>query len=97
MDTIEDLEIGLDKIDLSAIDANTAFGGDQAFILRLDAATFSGKRGELLAITTAQYDAGGVVRQAVQLYGDIDGDRSADFRLEVHTVGGVLSAADFVL
>jgi pectate lyase len=75
-----------DVIDLSQVDARSNSGGDQAFTWIGDR-DFTGKAGEL---------------RAVEVYGDtrvdadIDGDRRADFQIEMaghHS----LSASDFIL
>jgi Ca2+-binding RTX toxin-like protein len=66
-DLILDLDAG-DHIDLSAIDADTAAAGDQAFHL-VDA--FGHQAGELVV----SYDAG---RDRTTISGDLDGDARAD-------------------
>ncbi len=73
-----------DKIDLSAIDANTSAAGDNAFVL---AASFTHTKGQL--ISTAK--TGGYLVQ-----GDVNGDGLADFALFVHAATP-LTAADFIL
>jgi hypothetical protein len=73
--------VEMDKIDLSAIDANTAIAGNQAFSY-IGAAAFSGAAGEL-------HFAGGFVE------GDINGDTIADFKISVGVPA--LAAGDFVL
>jgi len=79
-DTITDLMQG-DKIDLSAIDANSQQAGDQAFSF-LNGNAFSGNGGELY------YSAG-------TLYGDIDGNLSYDFAITLS--GFVPHESDFIL
>ena len=69
-DTISDIELRKDRIDLSAIDANTTVSGDQAFSF-IDSQAFSAA-GQL----RVQLDADGLY-----LLGDIDGDGEADFEL----------------
>lgn len=66
-DLITDLESG-DSIDLSAIDADTTTGGDQAFAL---VGGFTGHAAEL----TLTYDSGA---DETLLRGDVDGDGQAD-------------------
>jgi beta-glucanase (GH16 family) len=73
-----------DKIDLSAIDANTAHAGDDAFKL-VD--WFTKTPGQLVEKIR---DDGYLVQ------GDVNGDGVADFTIYVHTTGS-LSAGDFVL
>ena len=71
-----------DIIDLSAIDANTRSGGNQAFDF-IGGQRFSGDAGEL------RFKNG-------ILQGDVNGDRRADFSLHVEDVGR-LFASDFDL
>ncbi|HEX8262335.1 MAG TPA: hypothetical protein VF547_05620, partial [Allosphingosinicella sp.] len=75
-----------DKISLSAIDANTLVGGNQAFSF-IGAAAFSGVAGQLRYSTS-----GG----ATFVSGDVNGDSVADFQIEL---SGILApvASDFVL
>jgi serralysin len=81
-DTIKDFVRGQDRIDLSAIDANTMAGGNQSFLF-VGQSAFSGKAGQL------SY-SGGV------LSGDLNGDKVADF--EVNVSGHmVLAKGDFHL
>ena len=70
-----------DRICLSGIDANTTVAGNQAFTY-IGAAAFTGVAGQLNYI-------GGFVQ------GDTNGDRVADFRIEVNAFS--LSATDFLL
>ena len=74
-----------DRIDLSAIDAAAALGGNQAFHL----------------ITTAFQGIGGELRLVAQgsnlkVMGDIDGDLRADFAILLLEIT-VLAASDFIL
>lgn len=82
-DTIVDFEQG-DRIDLSAIDANTKLKGDHAFAL-VDA--FSGRAGELAIV---ERDGGWFAT------GDVNGDGKADFGFQVNGRAG-LQAVDFIL
>lgn len=84
-DQIVDFTRGVDKIDLSAIDANTALGGDQAFAY-IGNAAFSGTAGQLRYV-------GGIVS------GDINGDGIADFQIQLQFAGGggPLAGTDFFL
>lgn len=70
-----------DKIDLSAIDARTNLAGDQAFTF-IGAATFSGVSGQLRFDMT-NISVTGV--KAYTAYGDVNGDRVADFSLQIYT------------
>ncbi|MBA1158076.1 M10 family metallopeptidase [Microvirga mediterraneensis] len=81
-DTVLDFVRGTDHIDLRSIDASTATGGDQAFSF-LGGAGFSGHAGQLNF-------TGGV------LAGDVNGDRIADFRINVAGIS-TLTAADLYL
>lgn len=80
-DTITDLSVG-DKIDLSAIDANSRLAGDQAFSF-IGSNGFSASGGEL------NYGYG-------VLYGDVDGDLFADFAITL-SGNFVPGASDFIL
>ncbi|MCA1406284.1 M10 family metallopeptidase [Ensifer sp. IC3342] len=62
-----------DRIDLSAIDANTAATGNQAFVF-VGTAAFSGGKGELRYDRTAS---------DTYIYGDVNGDRKADFAIHL--------------
>ncbi|MFP1632498.1 beta strand repeat-containing protein [Zhengella sp. ZM62] len=86
-DRIQDFTDGEDRFDLSALDANAGLGGDQAFTFV--GRFFSGTAGELRA-----YEYAGLV---TILEGDVDGDRVADFRLEVLGTGLGIDASDFIL
>jgi serralysin len=82
VDTIKDFHRGSDHIDLRSIDANTKVASDQAFTF-IGKAGFHGKAGELRF-------ADGIVS------GDVNGDRTADFKIKV--VGlFALSKGDFYL
>lgn len=85
-DEVMDFARGIDKLDLSGIDANAAAAGDQAFRL-IGTKNFSRKAGEL---QVKAYGDGVVVA------GDINGDGVADFSIWVHGVSR-LSGGDFVL
>jgi len=77
-----------DKIDLSAIDANTAFAGNNAFSAPTVGGTFSGvfaNSGELYFDQSAHI-----------LYGNNDADSTADFSIQLTGVSS-LAAAEFVV
>lgn len=84
-DIIGDFVSGLDKIDLSAIDANRDTGVDDAFTF-IAGAAFSGHAGQLRCT-----GSGGIMR----IMGDVDGDARADFSILATTP--ILSATDFIL
>ena len=83
---LEDLVRGEDLIDLSAIDANANNDGNQAFNY-IGNAKFSGAARELRA-----FKDGDDMRVA----GDVDGDGTADFQIQVEGLSG-LGADDFIL
>jgi serralysin len=89
-DMIRDFQHVADKIDLSAIDANTTVAGDQAFAFVTD---FTGHAGEL------QWDSTGPSSYVVTA--DVNGDRLADFALQITIPGEprlvLLQATDFIL
>ncbi|WP_439618985.1 M10 family metallopeptidase C-terminal domain-containing protein [Shinella sp.] len=76
-DRITDFEPGRDGIDLSAIDANGPETG-HSFTLLAKAKAFTGDAGDLRWYTTT---SSGKAITVVE--GDIDGDKAADFRLEL--------------
>ncbi len=86
-DTIFDFSgTGGDRIDLSAIDANSAASGNQAFTY-LGTAAFTGKAGELRYIKQAS---------DTYVYGDTNGDKKAD--IAIHLDDAIsLSKGYFVL
>lgn len=81
-DVIEDFARGIDKISLSAIDADVHAPGDQIFIF-LGLKPFSGLAGELRASGT-------------KVEADVDGDRNSDIVMVIRNGKG-LSAGDFYL
>lgn len=86
-DTITDFNRAqLDRIDLSALDANARLAGNQSFSYRGDA-DFGGNAGEL----NARLVTGGT-----QISGDVNGDRIADFAILLDD-RIVLGADSFIL
>lgn len=81
-DFIHAYESGVDIVDVSAIDANSAVAGDQAFTWR-GAAAFTGNAGEL-------HYTGGV------LSGDVNGDGVGDFSIQIVN-NAPLTPADLIL
>lgn len=76
-DVITDFESGVDRIDLSGMDANTAQAGNQAFtFLATEGAAFTGARGQL-----QWYQEEADNRTIIA--GDTNGDRVADFHIEL--------------
>jgi hypothetical protein len=85
-DLIKDFAAGIDKIDLTQIDANTGAGGDQAFSF-IGAGAFTHTAGELQAKTLGANTL---------VSGDVDGNGQADFHILLS--GSVaLQATDFLL
>ena len=84
-DRIHDFLSGVDKIDLSAIDANTGTAANDAFTF-VGSAAFSGVAGQL------RYE---VVGGLGNLYGDTNGDGLADLHI-VLTNGAPIVATDFI-
>src|SRR5262249_23324684 len=91
-DVITDFQSGLDHIDLSSIDANPSRAGDQGFKF-IGTQGFSGKGAELHFQT---FDQPGTANDITVVSGDINGDRVADFEIEL---SGIVSmkASDFLL
>jgi trimeric autotransporter adhesin len=85
-DIISDFLSGIDKISFSGIDANTAVAGDQAFTM-INTAAFSGTAGQL----RYSYTGSDTVFE-----GDINGDKVADFQLQL-TGNKTFVAADLLL
>lgn len=81
-DVITDFQLRIDDIDLRSIDANTTRVGNQAFSF-IGNTAFSGVAGQLRF-------ANGVV------WGDVNGDKVADFTIAVSGVSA-LQAGDFLL
>ena len=75
-----------DKIDLSAIDANTATAGDQSFTF-IGNQAFHGIAGELHYVSNGS---------GITVEGDVNGDGIADFAINVNGVASV-AAGDFIL
>lgn len=73
-DTIYDFVASAgDRINLSAIDANTSSSGDQAFIF-VGTAAFKGAKGELRYVKATS---------DTYIYGDVNGDKKADFAIHL--------------
>ncbi|MCA0406345.1 MAG: M10 family metallopeptidase C-terminal domain-containing protein [Proteobacteria bacterium] len=81
-DSITDFERGIDRIDLSRIDANADASGNQAFRL---VEQFTGHAGELRIQSLVGFTF---------ISGDVDGDGGRDFQIEVR---GLVNASDLIL
>ena len=84
-DLVTDFQTGIDRIDLSAIDAIAGTAGNDAFTF-IGTNAFTGHAGEL------RYDAG---PGPIQILADVDGDGFADF--QIAAIASSLQAADFIL
>lgn len=82
-DTITDFSQGIDRMDLSGIDANTGVSGDQAFA----------NLGTSAAANRLWWLASGL---DVILHGDVDGNATADFELLLRNLTS-LNTADIIL
>ena len=82
-DLVYNFVSGLDDLDLRGIDANSATAGDQAF-------TFSGKTAKANAIWFVVSGTDVIVR------GDVNGNTTADFEIQLSGVSALV-AADFLL
>ncbi len=93
-DIIRDWDTGgaADIIDLSTIDSNSAATGNQAFVFKA-AAAFSGVAGQ---VRYRFEDLAGTANDKTIVEADINGDRRADFQIEIIGLKA-LTAADFVL
>ena len=86
-DTIEDFSQGHDKIDLTAIDANTTDANPSDGFHFIGSAAFS-QAGDLRAVVNT-------ANNTTTIYGDVDGDHHAD--IEITLLGEItLTANDFV-
>ncbi len=91
-DVIADFVHAQDKLDLSAIDADSGRSGDQDFVWR-GRNDFTGKAGELIFRT---FDEKGTTNDRTIVYADTDRDQRADFQIELAGVIG-LTKGDFIL
>jgi len=93
-DVITDFVPLSDDIDLSSIDANGGAVGDTAFaFLAAEGTAFTRARGQLRWF---QQDLAGTANDRTVIAGDINGDATADFQIEL-TGLKTLTAADFIL
>jgi Ca2+-binding RTX toxin-like protein len=93
-DVIKDFVHLHDNIDLSTIDANGSAAGNTAFkFLATKGAAFTGVKGQLHWL---QINVAGTANDKTIIEGDINGDKVADFQIEL-TGLKLLTAADFIL
>ncbi len=93
-DIIKDFTHLGDDIDLSTIDANGTAAGNGVFSFQAaKGAAFTGVKGQL---HWTQFNAAGTINDKTIIEGDINGDKVADFQIEL-TGLKTLTAADFVL
>jgi len=85
-DTIVDFMHGVDLIDLSAIDANTSAGGNQAF-------AFAGQGASAVAHAVTWFETDG--NTVVQV--DVNGNTIADLAIVLAGIDHHLSSTDFLL
>ena len=81
-----------DRIDLSAIDASTVGAGNNAFSY-IGKGLFTGAAGQLHIKTQ---DLSGITNDRTFLEGDTNGDKVADFQIEIYGVRNLV-VADFIL
>ena len=86
-DVIADFAVGLDKVDLSRIDANSGAAGDQAFTF-IGSSAFSGTAGELRVREENGFQ---------WAEGDVNGDGAADLVIGFQIGAAPLAAGDFIL
>lgn len=91
-DVIADFTAGADIINLSAIDANSSKGGNQAFSF-IGTGAFSGSAGQLRYERAVGADGQGYAL----VQADVNGDSVADFALHLHGFTGVLTGTNFML
>lgn len=93
-DVLTDFTPGQDVFNFTAIDANTALAGDQAFsFLATQGAAFTGVRGQLRWV---HENPAGTANDKTIVMGDVNGDRAADFHVELTGLVN-LGIGDFAL
>lgn len=92
-DQILDFVTGLDKIDLSTMDAKIGTKKNDAFQF-IGTSAFTGAAGQLRYETV---DLAGTVGDYTKILGDLNGDKIADFEIILVGSAGTLLSTDFIL
>jgi len=92
-DQLLDFVAGLDKIDLSTMDARTGTKKNDAFQF-VGTGAFTGAAGQLRYETV---DLAGTTGDYTKIMGDLNGDKIADFEIILIGSAGTLDATDFIL
>jgi Ca2+-binding RTX toxin-like protein len=92
-DQIFDFVTGLDKIDLSTMDAKTGTKKNDAFQF-IGTSAFTGAAGQLRYETV---DLVGTANDYTKILGDLNGDKIADFEIVLVGSAGAVQATDFML
>ncbi|MFM7475751.1 MAG: M10 family metallopeptidase C-terminal domain-containing protein, partial [Microcystis aeruginosa] len=87
-DVLTDFTPGIDKIDLSAIDANTTIAGDQAF-------TFVGTGGIVGGGIVNYFISGSTLIVQAEIEGD--GNLTVDMQIQLNGGLAAIAATDFIL
>ena len=92
-DTIRDFVQGMDKIDLSGIDASRVLAGNNAFVFSDRGRIGTSDHGE---ITFVKHDRSGRVNDVTVVLIDNDGDMQVEARIRLEGLFN-LTADDFIL
>ena len=92
-DVITDFQHGIDHIDLSTMDASTKLVGNNKFVWKGTGALTKSFSGEL---NFHKFDQAGTAHDHTLVSGDINGDKHADFQIELSGLK-TLTAGDFIL